>query len=35
MEGLYPHQIFSSLMLEIALVGIQFWIYVAVVIAFA
>jgi hypothetical protein len=28
MEGLYPHQTFFVIMLEIALVGIQFWMHV-------
>ncbi len=35
MEGLYPHQTSFSVMLKIALVGIQLWIYVATTIAFA
>jgi hypothetical protein len=35
MENLYPHQIFSNVMLEIALVGIWFWIYDVVAIVFA
>jgi hypothetical protein len=35
MEGLYPHQKNYGVMLEIALVGIQLWIYVVVTIAFA
>jgi hypothetical protein len=35
MEGLYPHQNNYGVILEIALVGIQFWIYVVVAIAFA
>jgi hypothetical protein len=34
-EGVYPHQTSSSIMLKIALVRIQLWIYVAVATIFA
>jgi hypothetical protein len=31
MEGVYPHQTSYSIMLKIALVRIQLWIYVTIV----
>jgi hypothetical protein len=35
MKNLYPHQTSFNVMLKIALVGIQFWIFVIVAIASA
>jgi hypothetical protein len=35
MKILYPHQTSFNVMLKIALLGIQFWIFVVVAIAFA
>jgi hypothetical protein len=35
MKILYPHETSFNVMLKIALVGIQFWIFVVVAIAFA
>jgi len=35
MEDLYPHQTFYSVMLEIAMVELWFWIYDVVAIVFA